>query len=367
MNPVPIFDCDDTEPDIIGLAFALAEAAAQLVAHVRTFYYEVMLSGHACPECAGALAMDREGQCRCRACGYVFDPTVVFQECTACGGKPRLRVRRYECRSCGAEVPSRFLFDGLVFDAAYFRAKMAEHRQRQRERRERIRQMLSMSRSEALEPGPASLDELPDLAAVLNRLSSGADPIARLPPREEFNLQRYEAHVQAHLGTISSTFDEIPPLSENALYDRVWRFIALLFLAQGGIVRVWQEGPTILVTTHEVDRERQRLPVQLHSMSTVRKGRFELPTPSTRSWGPSLNYSPTATTRTRTESSSVTSRDVWNRFQPAGRALSLQIRTSSLEKGSAGFGSRTCWRSYRSSSEWAPCQIALRAPGDVGV
>jgi rubredoxin len=260
MNPVPIFGCDDTEPDIIGLAFALAETAVQLVARVRTFYYEVVLAGHACSKCAGRLEMVREGQCRCPACGYTFDPTVAFQECAACGGKPRVRIRRYECRRCRMEIESRFLFDGVVFDAAYFRAKMAEHRERRREHRERIRQMLSMSRSEALEPGPASLDELPDLAAVLNRLSGGADPIVRLPPREEFNLQRYEAHVQVRLGPIPITFDEIPPLSENALYDRVWRFIALLFLAQAGIARVWQEGQTILVITHEVDREGQAIP-----------------------------------------------------------------------------------------------------------
>jgi hypothetical protein len=254
MKPNPIRVCDDTTPDIIGLAFMVAEAAVQLVARVRSFYYEVVLAGHACPKCAGRLVMVREGQCRCHACGY------TFQECTACGGKPRLRIRRYECRRCGAEVPSRFLFDGLVFDAAYFREKMAEHRQRRRDRRKQIHQMLSGSRSEALEPGPVSLDDLPDLVAVLNRLSSGAAPAVLLPAREEFNLQRYEAHVQAHLRAIPITFEEIPSLSENALYDHVWRFIAILFLAQAGTIGVWQEGTTIWMSAHEVDREGQAVP-----------------------------------------------------------------------------------------------------------
>ena len=105
-----------------------------------------------------------------------------------------------------------------------------------------------------------SLDELPDLVAVLNSLSAGVASPLRLAPREEFNLRRYEAHVQAHLRTIPIMFDEVPPLSENTLYDRVWRFIAILFLAQAGAIRVWQEGPTIWVMTYEVDRERQAIP-----------------------------------------------------------------------------------------------------------
>jgi hypothetical protein len=260
MNPSPYCRSDGAEPDIIGLAFTLADAAVQLVAHVRTFYYEVVLSGHACPRCAGALAMVRDGQCRCAGCDQMFDPTTAFQECTACGGKPRLRIRRYECGRCGAEITSRFLFDGLVFDAAYFREKMAEHRERRCERQERIQQMLSASRSEALEPGPAILDDLPDLVAVLNSLSAAVESPIRLAPREEFNLRRYEAHVQAHLRTIPIPFDEMPPLSENALYDRVWRFIAILFLAQAGVIRVWQEQTTIWMMIHETDRERQAVP-----------------------------------------------------------------------------------------------------------
>jgi rubredoxin len=260
MNPSPYCRSDDPEPDIIVLAFAVAEAAAQLVARVREFYYAVILSSHVCPGCASHLHMVREGHCRCESCGHTFDPTITFQVCSNCGGTPRLRVRRYECRRCGTEITSRFLFDGLVFDAEYFRTKMAESRQRRRERRDDIRQMLAESRSGALEPGPVSLDGLPDLVAVLNQLSAGAGEKVRLPPREEFNLQRYEAHVQARLGTIPITFDQIPPRSENTLYDRVWRFIAVLFLAQAGTLRVWQEGTTIWMMKHEVDRKGQAVP-----------------------------------------------------------------------------------------------------------
>ena len=41
--------------EIIRLAFELAQAVEALVARTRTFYYEVMLSAYACPQCAGRL------------------------------------------------------------------------------------------------------------------------------------------------------------------------------------------------------------------------------------------------------------------------------------------------------------------------
>jgi hypothetical protein len=269
MNPTQCCHCDGPELDIVALAFTVAEAAAQLVARVRDFYYEVVLSCHVCPRCAGHLHMRREGQCACETCGHALDPTITFQVCSTCGGAPRLRISRYECRRCGTEITSRFLFDGLVFDAAYFRSKMAESRQRRTARRERIQQMLTESRSDTVEPAPIVLDGLPDLVAVLNQLSASPDTRVSLPPREQSNLQCYEAHVQAHVRAIPITFEQIPPRSDNALYDRVWRFIAILFLAQSGTLRVWQAGPTIWVMKHEADREGQAIPGNLAAADGV--------------------------------------------------------------------------------------------------
>ena len=42
---------------------------------------------------------------------------LYFQRCAGCGGRPVLRVRRYLCGRCGADVASHFLFDALVFYA----------------------------------------------------------------------------------------------------------------------------------------------------------------------------------------------------------------------------------------------------------
>jgi predicted RNA-binding Zn-ribbon protein involved in translation (DUF1610 family) len=70
--------------------------------------------------------MVSKGKRRCVSCGRQLDPTRAFQRCPVCDGVPVLRVRRYECRDYGGDIESRFLFDGLAFDAEYFRAKMAE-------------------------------------------------------------------------------------------------------------------------------------------------------------------------------------------------------------------------------------------------
>ena len=199
--------------------------------------------------------MVREGKARCEACGRELDPTLVFQACSACGGKLVLRIRRYHCQQCGADVPSRFLFDGLAFDALYFKAKMSESRQRRQDLRERVREMLAASRSRNLVPLPVDLAAVPGLIDALNGLVGGLEQRTLWLPRDGFDLVRYENHLQAHIGPIAIRFDDLPPLSENSRQDRIWRFIAILFLANAGAVELWQESQTIWVMKHETDRE----------------------------------------------------------------------------------------------------------------
>ena len=242
-----------TDNAIIELGQHLLVAVAALLEHARVMYHAVMLSGYACPTCSGPLTMVSEGRCRCVGCAREFDPTIAFQTCSTCGGRPRVRVRRYECRQCGAPVRSHFLFDGLVFDAAYFRQKMAESRQRKQERRERVRLMLAESRSPAADVFPAELDSVPGLTAALDELTRGTDSPHRVETHEEFDLRRYEAHVQAHCGPIAISLEEIPSLNDDAQHDLVWRFIAVIFLAHAGLIGVWQEGRSILVIKRETD------------------------------------------------------------------------------------------------------------------
>ncbi|MBN2561391.1 MAG: hypothetical protein JXQ75_10725 [Phycisphaerae bacterium] len=168
--------------NIIQMAFSMTAAVERLVNRIRRFYYAVALARHDCPSCHGKLEMMVEGRGCCVDCEKTLDPTIAFQRCSACGGKPMLRVRRYVCDRCGQGIRSQFLFDGLVFDAAYFRQKMVESRQRKQEQRERVRQMLAESRSEHLVLLPAEWHGSGDLMEALDSMTAGAfKAFARLP------------------------------------------------------------------------------------------------------------------------------------------------------------------------------------------
>ena len=161
--------------NIRAMACELVEAVEVFRIKARRFFYRVMLIGYRCPGCSGSLDMVSEGKCRCVSCGKVFDPTMAFQRCPVCSGLPLVRVRRYQCKNCGADIESRFLFDGLVFDADYFRTRMAESRQREQEQRDRVRQILAQSRSGDLALEHADLSGVPGLLGALNALTAGLD------------------------------------------------------------------------------------------------------------------------------------------------------------------------------------------------
>lgn len=236
------------------VAFELARAVEALVNHTRVFCYEVMLSAYRCPKCEGSLEMIGESRCRCRECTHAFDPTVQFQRCPACEGRLRLRVCRYVCHACGADVPSRFVFDGIVFDREYFREKMAESRERHQQERAERGQQVKDDRSPPAEPSPMDLTALPGLVETLNKLTAIPELTAWAPLLHGFDLERYEAHLLAHMGTHEQAFDDLPPLDDNHRLDRIWRFIAIIFMAHTGRIRIRQHGPNIMVVkTHETD------------------------------------------------------------------------------------------------------------------
>ena len=246
--------------DIIRQAFRLLEVVTGFAGRARKLYYAVVLLGHSCLRCGGRLAMAAEGLCRCRHCGHAFDPTAAFHRCIRCGGNVALSVRRYRCRQCGSEVASRFLFDGLVFDADYFRVKMAESRERRSQQRDRVRRMLAESRSGLLGVPAAELSSVPGLVEALNSLTFGVDQAIQWQAESTFDLKRYQSHVQAHIRDIPRSLEEMPPLGKDVRKDRIWRFVAVIFLAHSGLADVWQEGETIMVMKHETHREGQIIP-----------------------------------------------------------------------------------------------------------
>ena len=210
--------------NIRSAAFDMANAVEIFMHKAKTFFYGVMLLSHRCPKCNGSLIMVSEGKCHCVLCGKEFDPTIAFQRCSECGGVPIPRVRRYQCKNCDRDIQSKFLFDGLAFDADYFRNKMVESRQRKAEQRERVRQMLSESRSADLPLGAVDLTAVPGLLNALNNLTTGLDVAFERESRDEFDLKRYETHMKAHIQDFSMSLMDIPPLSEDLRKDLIWRF-----------------------------------------------------------------------------------------------------------------------------------------------
>ena len=244
--------------DIRKLAADMTTAVQQFFTKAKRFYYLVMLFGYRCPKCNGSLTMVAEGKCRCKLCTGEFDPTVEFQICTDCGGKPVLRTRRYQCEDCRGDITSMFLFDGLVFNAEYFHRKMAESRQRKKEQKQRVQQMLSECRSEPLALDVPDLNSVPGLIEALNGLTDGLGVSVELELRDKFDLGRYQEHIRSHLETDPIDLRQIPPLAEDQRLDLIWKFIAAIFLDHVGLVEIYQQDDTIWVMKFD-DRKRQRI------------------------------------------------------------------------------------------------------------
>ena len=242
--------------NIIALAYEMAQTVEVFIQKARRFFYSVMLMGYACPKCKGSLMMAGEGKCSCKSCHYEFDPTIEFQRCPECNGKPVLLIRKYHCQHCATEIQSRFLFDGSVFNPEYFKEKMAESRKRKEQKREEVRKMLAESRSDALELDSFDLNSVPDLIEALNQLTNVPENLD-IDIKTGFDLRRYEKHIKDHLMEYSINLTDIPALSENLRKDLIWRFIAVIFLAHAGVVDVIQDGQQIKVMRHETNREGQ--------------------------------------------------------------------------------------------------------------
>lgn len=242
--------------NIIQRAFEMAEVVQQFFGKARLFYYKVVLLGHRCSCCNGHLTMVTEGRCRCQQCKHEFDPTVQFQRCSACGGAPVLRVRRYFCTDCGSEITSRFVFETLPYEKEYFRQKMAESRQRQQQKLSQVRQMLAQSRSGAVEYNSIDLDSIPGLVAALNSLTQGIDEKLLIELKGKFDLDRYQNHIKAYLQDFPIDLKGIPTLIENARKDLIWRFIAAIFLEHEKQIEIHQNNQTIWLS-HYVNRQRQ--------------------------------------------------------------------------------------------------------------
>ena len=148
-----------------------------------------------------------------------------------------------------------------MFDREYFRQRMAEARRRRRqERQRRVAEILASRSGEIVLDQPVLLDDVPGLTDTLDRfVGSPLSPelLRSFMRRSDFDLDRYQDHILRHLRSFVTCFDEIPPLRENGRRDRVFRFIALIFLIQAGTIEVWQEGDRIRMKKNEAYEQGQ--------------------------------------------------------------------------------------------------------------
>ena len=132
-----------------------------------------------------------------------------------------------------------------------------------------VRQMLAESRSADLPLEAVDLTAVPGLIDALNNLTVGLDVAFKRDSCDEFDLKRYERHIQAHIQDFFMSIRDIPPLSENLKKDLIWRFIAVIFLAHAGIIDVMQDGQEILVMKHETNREGQDISGELEESNGI--------------------------------------------------------------------------------------------------
>lgn len=226
-------------------AFLMEERVAGLMEKVRRLCYAVVLFQKECPACGSPrLAMLRDSWCRCEGCGHECDPTLVFQVCPDCDSRLTKRIYHYWCPRCLSTVRSFYCFDAKVFDADYFREMMRESRERKEVRIEELRALLAGARS-----SPVSADCPMDRG--LSEFQGDLDRIVGIPvavfastilKRPAFDLDLYRRHIQGLVQGCVVNFEGISALVQDAHLDRVFRFIAVVFMDQEGLLEIQQEA-----------------------------------------------------------------------------------------------------------------------------
>ena len=171
-------------------------------------------------------------------------------------------VRHYYAELLGLGL--NFISDEDGLDTEYFRQRMAEARQREKRRRmHRIAELLASRSADLVIDEAVSLDTVPGLAEALDGLVGSAFPVEmlrRFAGRSDFDLDRYQRHIMAHMGMLRTDFDTIPALIDEPRKDRIFRFIAAIFLAHAGQIELWQDGERICLRKNEAYEQRQGIP-----------------------------------------------------------------------------------------------------------
>lgn len=210
---------------------------------VRDLFYAVVLSLKPCPECGESeLRMVRDGLAVCAICSAQVDPTLAFQNCPDCESQLVLKVCHYWCPQCHQPVRSLYCVEARAFDAAYFREKMQESRERKRREQELSPPAIRHAPSDPISLcEPISLDQAPGLETDLNAIIAAVVPQElRKAVQEHFDLGAYRRHLMELVQGCIVEFDGISKLMEDARLDRIFRFVTAIFLENERVLEIEQ-------------------------------------------------------------------------------------------------------------------------------
>lgn len=223
----------------------------------RDYFYNVLYTAYSCPKCSGRLSAVGPGESQCTRCGVRFDSTLKFQRSPCCQARLVRRRCHYGCQDCGALVRSRFLFDERVFDAAYFRERVAASRARRKQYENAMRRQLAEAHTAPLVfTSFHGVEAVQDLSADLDALLAQTPtcPPVRVP-EDDFCLETYRDLVRSRVRDCVVHFDAIPSLCKDAKTDRARRFTALISMEHDREIALDCSGGSIVVRAYAIDAE----------------------------------------------------------------------------------------------------------------
>jgi len=244
----------NTNPLLTGFE-VVQSAISKYKDEIQKYYFDVLLNRYRCPRCNNRFNLIAPSKVSC-TCGHSFDPTVEFQRCPDCNGRLARKTYHYACVSCSKIVASKFLFDERVFDNEYFQEKMRMYRKRREREKAKLINFLQASRSETLILSqPMDINCMPSFEDDLNKLIGVNQDIDEYKfERAEFVFSDYRSHLLRLLND-EILFDSIEPLDSDERKDKIFRFIALIFMEQDREIWLSQQNDGILVRKHEAFRE----------------------------------------------------------------------------------------------------------------
>lgn len=159
-------------------------------------------------------------------------------------------------------MTSVYCFDAKLFDADYFREMMRQSRERRKLKSERLRRLLAESRSSPLTYAEKpSLDGLEGLENVLDEWIGTRIPLEtflNISDRPPFEMDRYRRHILELVTGCIVRFDGVSRLIDDIRLDRIYRFIAVVFMQHNGEIMLQQtDNGEIVIMENESHRERQ--------------------------------------------------------------------------------------------------------------